>query len=349
MPYTEGADIGNAYRQSQMDEMLAFIEARRCESSKVRDTFFRPDYSSEAAYAASVNRYRSAFFDMLGWPLNDPTHMRGRLSPTAEVTYVGEDELGKIERVVIDAMFGLTLYGILFTPSGGGKRPAVISQHGGGGTPELCSGFYVENSANYWNMTLRARQEGYIVFAPQLHLWSEEYGPQNMRAQLDVRLKQLGGSITSVEIFKLMRAIDWLSAREDVDNKRIGMLGLSYGGFYTLFAAAADTRIRAAVSSCFFNDRYKYDWPDWTWFNSGNRFLDPEVCALVCPRALYVEVGKKDALFDVALAEEPARRAKSFFDRAGASGKFEYVEHDGEHEFNTGPAPYDFLKKHLDA
>lgn len=47
-----------------------------------------------------------------------------------------------------------------------------------------------------------------------------------------------------------------------VDSNKTGMVGLSYVGFYTLYIAALDTRIKAAVSCSFFNDRDRYPWSD---------------------------------------------------------------------------------------
>lgn len=45
------------------------------------------------------------------------------------------------------------------------------------------------------------------------------------------------------------RAIDFLETLDLVDAKRIGMMGHSYGGHGTIFAAALDPRIACAVSN----------------------------------------------------------------------------------------------------
>jgi dienelactone hydrolase len=44
-----------------------------------------------------------------------------------------------------------------------------------------------------------------------------------------------------------MRLIDYLETREDVDARRIGVMGISKGGMETYLAAAVDPRIAAAV------------------------------------------------------------------------------------------------------
>jgi dienelactone hydrolase len=48
-------------------------------------------------------------------------------------------------------------------------------------------------------------------------------------------------------VWDIMRLVDYLETRDDVDPKRIGLIGISKGGIETYLAAAADPRITAAV------------------------------------------------------------------------------------------------------
>ena len=48
-------------------------------------------------------------------------------------------------------------------------------------------------------------------------------------------------------VWDVMRLVDYLSTRKDVDAARIGLTGISKGGIETYLAAAADPRIAAAV------------------------------------------------------------------------------------------------------
>jgi len=45
-------------------------------------------------------------------------------------------------------------------------------------------------------------------------------------------------------------ALDWLEKRTDIDSSRIGLAGVSLGGYYAERAAAFDPRVRAAVGNC---------------------------------------------------------------------------------------------------
>lgn len=189
------------------------------------------------------------------------------------------------------------------------KLPIVICQHGGLGTSELCSGIYNGDSANYNRMTERITQCEVHTFAPQILLWDKEtYEIDYDRADLDAKLKQLGGSIAALEIYCIRSVVSYFEQQAYVDKELIGMAGLSYGGFYTLFTAASDTRIKAALSSSFFNDAYRYSWVDFTWKNSAKKFLNSEVALLCYPRKLWISVGAEDTCFEIDTANKEYQR-----------------------------------------
>ena len=165
--------------------------------------------------------------------------------------------------------------------------------------------------------------------------------------ELDRQLKQLGGSVAALELHFLQRVLDALVKRPEVDPERIGMIGLSYGGFHTLFAAAVDTRIRAAVSSCFFSDRRIYGRRDWAWFNAANTFFDAEVASLVCPRALYLEVGEQDDHFGVRYARAIVDEVRARYVHLGLEDHFRFRVHPGAHELDEADGGIDFLCNHL--
>jgi hypothetical protein len=344
MLYEEKEDVGNKYREKLYDELLDLIENRRSLAREKRKEFFNYDSTNENLYIKSISPLREKFKSMLGWPLTEESGFGSK--EEANYEFVAEDDLGSIYRVQIPVLKGLTAYGIYFKPHGEGRFPLVISQHGGLGTPEACSGFF--GSGNYHDMTRRVLKRGVAVFAHQMLLWNQDrFGPKFDRISIDNKLKQLGSSITAVEIFKLQMSINKLLERPELDPERVGMIGLSYGGFYTLFTAAVEERIKVAVSSCFVNDRFKVDWHDWTWFNAGNTFLDADICGLVCPRPLYIEAGDKDELFDVNGFKETAEEASHFYSKLGINDRFASVVFNGIHELNPEDEPIDFLLKWL--
>ena len=271
--YKEAPDAGNEFRKTMLEEVEALVSKEQSEADKRRQEYFQPDFSSLDSYQQSTVKYRNKLKEILGWPL---TELQTASSvPKATHQEVAEDSLSRISRVFIETLPGVHTYGIFFRPHGNGPFPLAIAQHGGGGTPELISNFF--GSGNYNNMTQRLLKRGIAVFAPQLLLWnSDTFGPKHERDIVDRRLKQVGGSLAALELYRIFRSLDYFSAHKDIDSERIGMIGLSYGGFYTLFASALDMRIKAAVSSCFFNNRKEYNFVDWVWFNSANYLLDDD-------------------------------------------------------------------------
>ncbi|MDP0496220.1 MAG: hypothetical protein Q7Q73_08420 [Verrucomicrobiota bacterium JB024] len=355
--YQEPEGTGREYRTAYLEGIERVLADKQASSHAQREAFFAPDCSSAGAYEASLGPLRAEFVKMLGWPLTDAS-LRAQPPKLLSETLVAEDETSHITRQQWEVLPGVPLYAMLFLPKTEGPHTLVVSQHGGQGTPEITDGFYRE-SANYHYMTRRLRQRGFAVLAPQLCLWTPEAGPEKNRPLLDRRFKELNGSLAAFELFGLQRLLDGVLARPDIRSKPLpdgspaplGMCGLSYGGFYTLFMTALDTRIRAAVSSCFFNQRYAVskDFFDWSWQGSGTRFQDEQVAGLVCPRPLYLEVGRNDELFPVDKAEELAPRAAAWWEKLGRGGDFAFRVHEAGHDFDTGDEGLDFLERRLKA
>ncbi len=343
--YCESAGSAVEHRQRMKRELDGLILSLRAKADQRRAAFFRPDTTSLPAYQASTVAYRRKLRALLGWPLRPRPDVR--TPARAEIIPVGEDHLGTITRLWISTLPGVATYGVLFIPQahgphGPGPFPLVISQHGGGGTPELCSGLW-GSSANYNDMTRRVLRRGCAVFAPQLHLWNEAYQPRPQREEFNRSLVQLGGSMAALEVFRLQRCLDYLVTRPEIDGQRIGMIGLSYGGFYTLLTAALDLRIKAALSSCFLNNRYVYNWHDWVWRGSALKFLDAEMGQLICPRHLWIEVGRSDNLFAIQHVGSEAAKIAATYAKLDRSDHFHLREFDGGHELDRSDDGVEFL------
>lgn len=263
---------------------------------------------------------------------------------------IGEDVLAVYHRCWIPLGDSLEQYGLYLVPKGlprGAKRPLVIAQHGGGGTPEMA---LFKGGSNYHDMIRGAVREGYIVWAPLVTMYpfgDRDQGtaiPADVRANLDARFRAAGTSLIGVELARLSRGLDaLLAARAEIDATRIGMVGLSYGGFYAMYAAALDPRIRVVVASCsFLNERRKTE--------SGRpeglpvELSGPEMAALVWPRPLQVQSGVKDKLLPIDSARAAAGRVKPLY--AASPDKFEFHAFDGGHEWR-GDIAWPFLRSHL--
>ncbi len=319
MKYRETPEATVKIREGYVDGIKSTIKKRQDKLCAVRKEYTKDIFTD-------TEMYRQEFLKMLGWPLVD--HLDAELcEPRCE--HLSSEDGFDVFRMHFEVLEGFTLSGIFTRLHGDEKRPFVICQHGGEGTPELISGIYGD-TGTYHSMVSRVISGGINTFSPQLLLWRDDYGAPYSRTALDAQLKSVGGSITALEVYALKRVIDYFEAQDFVSS--IGMVGLSYGGFYTLYTAAADTRIRSAVSCSFFNDRAKISWADWNWKDWLTKFNDPEVACLVYPRKLYIAVGDKDELF---LADN-ARRSFDVLEDMCENADLDFVKFkvfDGVHEF----------------
>ncbi len=325
MNYSESKKTANKYREDYLLSVNRMICKRRKELSDKRELLNRHIIENS-------EKYRKSLIDMLGWPLTE--NVRAPLSVREEL--IAKENGVSILRVQFEIFKDFYWYGVLFKNTDAG-HPLVIAQHGGLGTPELCSGMLDGGSANYNDMVERILDRGVHVFAPQMLLWDKKtYGIKYDRAKTDAELKQVGGSISALEIYCLRCCISYFEKVDYVERGKIGMAGMSYGGFYALYTAAIDTRIKAVISGSFFNDRYKYSWVDWTWFNSGEKFGDAEVALLTYPRKLWISAGTNDDVFNIESSRKERKRLMDMCERNAIDTYWlSFTEAEAVHEFCT--------------
>jgi len=331
-------------RTEQARELESYIIALKGDESRLR-ALLKPDYTSPEAYKKSIEAYRGKFCESIGYP------PPGAVPQEAEtLTRMGEDSIGVYYRAVIPVVPGVHAEGIYITPKGlTGKAPLIISMHGGGGSPEVA---LFNGGANYHDMVRGAVKHGYVVFAPQ-HLFSAEEFPKDIRNRIDERLRLVGTSLTAVEIAKITRSLDVLLKRPEVDSQRVGMVGLSYGGYYALVTPAVDPRIKVSVCSCYYGvqeSRYARDElsipSDFKFPNRFTLFRDSDIAALICPRALQIQAGSKDGVDHRDGGKPLAPISASYYEKLNLSDRFQHVIFEGGHEFHDESA-WTFVKKHL--
>lgn len=323
MNYREEYAPTKQNKENYINELWALVNKRNKDAITDRDIYIKDIFTN-------TEKYREDFKHMLGWPLVD--YEKNGI-PKAESEKITEDNEYEVFRMKIEILDGLNMTGLFFRAKGEGKKPLVIVQHGGDGTPESISGFYGDTS-NYNDMLQRVKNHGVHMFAPQLLLWQEEwYGVERDRKGLDAQLKRTGSSIAAIEVFGITRILDYFEAQDFTSS--FGMVGLSYGGFYTLFTTAVDTRIKSAVSCAFFNSRDVINWSDWTWQDAAFMFDDAEVACLSYPRHMSVLIADKDALFDVKYGIRSFERLKELSKDVGTDW-FDFLVFDGCHEFYKG-------------
>ena len=131
--------------------------------------------------------------------------------------------------------------GILIKATGSqGHRPVVIALHGTGGS-----------KANMAALCRKLAERGFIAVAIDGRYHGERKSGKGQNDYHDAIVRAWHGSgehpFYYDTVWDVMRLVDYLSTRDDVDPARIGLIGISKGGIETYLAAAADTRIAVAV------------------------------------------------------------------------------------------------------
>ena len=195
---------------------------------------------------------------------------------------------------------GTRLYGILRRPRGVTRAPLVI----------MCMGLdSAKEEMDAYESTFLARGLATLSFD----------GPGQGEAEYELAIRgDFEAPVKSV--------VDWVESREDLDRSRIGLWGVSLGGYYAPRAAAFEKRVKACIALS-----GPYDWAeDWPHFNdlTHEAFRVRAKCAtheaardygatltlkgiatnITCP--LYVVAGKLDRIVPWQDAERLAREAR---------------------------------------
>ncbi len=182
---------------------------------------------------------------------------------------------------------------------------------------------------------------------------------QQCRAKEATLVKALtlaGATWPGVVCWDDRRTIDYLLTRPEVDAKRIGCLGISMGGYRSLYLAALDERVVAGCVTGFLSAvrpmiRAHLDIHSWVHFLPGlHRYLDlPDVASLAAPRALLVQQCARDQLFPPAGMKEGVETIAAVYEKAGAREKFAGRFYDVPHQFSRAMQDdaFAWLDRHL--
>ena len=150
-------------------------------------------------------------------------------------------DLVKPRQVIFPASDGLPIHGQLFLPPGasnGGKHAAVIFFHGGSRRQMLLGYHYRRYYSNAYSMNQYLASRGFVVLSVNYRSGTG-YG-LNFREALN--FGNSGGS----EYNDVTGAGLYMASRADVDPRRIGVWGGSYGGYLTAMALARASNLFAA-------------------------------------------------------------------------------------------------------
>jgi uncharacterized protein (TIGR03435 family) len=177
-----------------------------------------------------------------------------------------------------------------------------------------------------------------------------EHGMANLPTML------VGDDLMRYMVHDGMRAIDYLTARKDVDAQRIGALGCSGGGTATAVLAALDARVKAAGTACYITS-FEELLPSSTgvqeaeqsiphFIESGLDLADWVEAAAPRP---YAIISTESDMFPFEGAKQSYNEAKRIYGLYGAEDRLQWITGPGGHG-NLGPispAILSFFAKYL--
>ncbi|MBI3971679.1 MAG: acetylxylan esterase [Chloroflexi bacterium] len=148
-----------------------------------------------------------------------------------------------------------------------------------------------------------------------------------------------GASLPGLQVWDNVRALDYLASRPEVDSARIGVTGASGGGNHTMYLAAIDARVAAAIPVCSVEMLEVYfrksqcvceTVPDLLTFAD-----KPHLLGLIAPRPLLIMNGMRDPGFNTLSARrafDHTHRIYQLYD--GGAERLARYETNVEHSYD---------------
>jgi acetyl esterase/lipase len=299
--------------------------------------------------------------DLMGdWP--DPVD----LNPEVEYCVTDGDLIR--ERIVLDTEAGMSVPCLLVKPKdmpSDKQQAAILCSHGHGrfGKDPVAgirssAGHIADIEQMNYNYAEQMARAGYLTLAPDLRVFGERRDGENPFPGRDpCNVNYIKGSIMGVypltlNVWDMMRCIDYLQTRPEVDPQRIGMMGLSQGGTMTTFTTALEPRIKVADIIGYVNPWSRFGISCANFCGSQvvpqiYRYFDTsDIAGLIAPRPLLIEMGIYDDCFPIQDQVAGFAGVQEIYQAACAETDLWQDIHPGPHAF-AGNKAFAFFKRYL--
>lgn len=272
------------------------------------------------------------------------------------------------ESVIFESRPGLGVFGYFLLPRDRPHpRPALICVPGHGRGADDIAGIDEKGQERdrkgpyQYDFAVQAAERGFAAFAIEPLGFGCRRDPASRRRGLGQSSCQpaagaallFGETMIGWRVWDVMRTVDYLETRPEVDPRRIGLMGISGGGTVTTFGAALEPRIAAALISGYLNtfrdsilsishciDNYVPGILQWCEMH--------DVAGLIAPRPLFCESGEKDDIFPIDAFRRSLEEVRKIYRIFGAEDRIDSEIFPKGHEF-SGRLGFPFLAKHLGA
>ena len=284
-------------------------------------------------------------------------HDRGR---ETRVEKIAEEERDNytLEKLVFDLNGVETVPAYFVKPRGvEGPLPGVLYNHAHGndyelGKDEMLIGRGCLSKPPYAD---QLSSMGYAALC--IDHWG--FGERRGRSETEIFKEMLwkGQVMWGMMVFDSIKAIDYLSSRDDIDINRLATVGLSMGSTMAWWTAALDTRVKVCVDICCMTDFHAviesrgldghgvyYFVPDLL-----SHFSTAEINTLIAPRPHLSLAGNYDLLTPPAGLDRVDRELRKVYGAEGASEAWKMLRYDVGHmeTAEMRSRVVEFLKKWL--
>jgi len=181
------------------------------------------------------------------------------------------------------------------------------------------------------------------------------FGPTSQHTMAGIQCLLTGTNFARYEIWDGIRAVDYLLTRNDVDPKRIGVIGNSGGGTQTAYLQVVEPRLAVAAPSCYITSWEKL-WSDpgpqdaeqnfASFLAEGLDFADFLIA--FAPKPLKVLTAIRD-YFPIEGARATYSEARRIYQILGAADRIDFFEYDDGHGWSRPrrEATYRWLQQWL--
>lgn len=288
------------------------------------------------------------------------------LNPEIEYSVTDGDLIR--ERIVLDTEEGMSMPCLLVKPKcmpSDRQQAAILCSHGHGrfGKDTVAG---IRSSVDHvaditqmnYNYAEQMARAGYLTLVPDLRVFGERRDGENPFPGRDpcnvnyVKGTLMGIYPLTLNVWDMMRCVDYLETRPEINPKRIGMMGLSQGGTMTTFTAALEPRIKAADIIGYVNPWSRFGISRANFCGSQvvpqvYRYFDThDIAGLIAPRPLLIEMGIYDNCFPIQDLVAGYAGVEAIYRAAQAEKDLWQDIHPGPHAFAANKA-FAFFKQYL--
>lgn len=232
----EGQDIQELLKDQIISPAVAEFQVRQYIIQHTAALPKTPTNAQEwSSEAARLQHHLRDEVVLHGWPKDWVD-----ASPKFESVQVIETGAGyRIRKLRYEVVPGLLSSALLYEPQhDGGRIPAILNLSGHDGPNGYAYEFKQKRCISFAKHGILALNLEWFSFGELAKTGNDHF----FAAHLDL----VGANGLGLFFLQMRRGLDYLYNREDVDRSRIGVTGLSGGGWQTIFLSSLDDRVRAA-------------------------------------------------------------------------------------------------------